>query len=370
MQTRFRTTVAVAIGAGQLLLLGSCESGSPPTIAVVAGQHANAIVPERVPELEAVLSKTRKVDQTKLVVVRADGRPSTVLDAERPDGDDNPFAKDLLAEELTKILADGEAATPEVDLLAAIDQAARELRESKGDKTLFVIDSGLQTTGALRFQTGLLLAEPKDLVASLQQANSLPDLSDVSVVLIGIGSVASPQPSLPIPARRRLEAIWKAIITASKAKAVTVVEDPPQARARTTPLPRVTVVPVAAPPPLVPCRLQADSLGFEPDSKELRDARAAVALLRTCVARLATARRISVIGTTSSAGTEEGRLKLSQERAEVIRNLLIGFGISPSRLTAKGIGNHCKPPCVDDRPAGVFDPILATRNRLVIVQAS
>jgi outer membrane protein OmpA-like peptidoglycan-associated protein len=133
-------------------------------------------------------------------------------------------------------------------------------------------------------------------------------------------------------------------------------------------MPAVTVVPVVAPPPPQPCQLRADTLGFEPDRTDLIDQAAAVAVLRTCLTKLGAARRIEVIGTTSSAGTEEGRAQLSQQRAEVIRDLLGHLGIAESRITARGIGNS-RPPCVVDRRDGVLDPVLAAKNRLVIIRA-
>jgi outer membrane protein OmpA-like peptidoglycan-associated protein len=365
-------TVLIA-AVGQLYLLDGCRTEVRPAIAVVAGQHANAVVPDQVRELDDALTSTRTKVGTRLIVVRADGDPQTVLDLQRDkeDTSDNPEDTDILAEELKGVLLDGKAAVPEVDLLGAIDRAARGLHESPGPKTLFVIDPGLQTAGTLRFQSGLLLAEPADVVAHLKQSNSLPDLRGISVVLIGIGAVADPQPDLPIPARRRLEAIWPAILVASGADGpVKVIQNPPRPRSKTGPLPKVTVVPVRQPPTPLPCQLQADSLGFEPDEAILREPKVAVEQLRRCVASLATARRVEVIGTTSSAGTEEGRMRLSRQRADVVRNLLIGLGVPAGRVTARGIGNHCHPPCVNDRPNKVLDPVLAARNRLVIVKAS
>lgn len=48
--------------------------------------------------------------------------------------------------------------------------------------------------------------------------------------------------------------------------------------------------------------------------------------------------RISIEGHTDSVGLEAGNLKLSQARAEAVRNYLVAKGISPDRLDAVGYG--------------------------------
>jgi outer membrane protein OmpA-like peptidoglycan-associated protein len=48
--------------------------------------------------------------------------------------------------------------------------------------------------------------------------------------------------------------------------------------------------------------------------------------------------KYEVSGHTDNAGKEEDNLKLSQQRAEAVRNYLIKKGINASRLTAKGYG--------------------------------
>jgi OOP family OmpA-OmpF porin len=48
--------------------------------------------------------------------------------------------------------------------------------------------------------------------------------------------------------------------------------------------------------------------------------------------------RIEIAGHTDNIGTDAHNLKLSQERANTIRNYLIGKGIKATRLTAKGYG--------------------------------
>ena len=48
--------------------------------------------------------------------------------------------------------------------------------------------------------------------------------------------------------------------------------------------------------------------------------------------------QIEVAGHTDSVGNEETNRELSQQRAEVVRQLLIDFGVDENRLTAVGYG--------------------------------
>jgi len=63
------------------------------------------------------------------------------------------------------------------------------------------------------------------------------------------------------------------------------------------------------------------------------------------------ATRIRVEGYTDSTGTEEYNLKLSQRRAEAVKQLLISKGVSPGRITAMGYGES-KPKASNATPYG------------------
>ncbi|MFT2543046.1 hypothetical protein ACMWP9_34105, partial [Escherichia coli] len=82
-----------------------------------------------------------------------------------------------------------------------IDQAARDL----GSKPMgvVVLGSGLQTTDPLNFAgTGLLYADPAQVVSDLSSRNLLPkDLNGVTVYWSGMGDTAGAQQPLTVPAR-------------------------------------------------------------------------------------------------------------------------------------------------------------------------
>ena len=49
--------------------------------------------------------------------------------------------------------------------------------------------------------------------------------------------------------------------------------------------------------------------------------------------------KVEVQGHTDNVGTEDTNLRLSQRRAQAVRNYLISKGVRRSRLDAKGYGN-------------------------------
>ena len=61
--------------------------------------------------------------------------------------------------------------------------------------------------------------------------------------------------------------------------------------------------------------------------------------------------RFEIAGHTDTTGTEERNLALSQARADAVRNYLIGQGVSPSRLEARGFGSTDLALPVDPRAA-------------------
>ncbi|NIA09009.1 MAG: OmpA family protein [Nitrospiraceae bacterium] len=63
------------------------------------------------------------------------------------------------------------------------------------------------------------------------------------------------------------------------------------------------------------------------------------------------ATRIRVEGYTDNTGTEEYNMKLSQRRAEAVKQLLISKGVSPNRITAMGYGES-RPKASNATPYG------------------
>jgi len=71
---------------------------------------------------------------------------------------------------------------------------------------------------------------------------------------------------------------------------------------------------------------------------------------------------IEIAGHTDNIGSAEHNLKLSQERANAVRNYLISKGIKPGRITAKGYGST-EPVALNTHPDGSDNPEGRQQNR-------
>lgn len=343
--TRRQVLVAALAGA-----LPAC-AGRPPSpvdaLAIVVGHRSNSGYPDLVPDLDATVTDAISRD-TRCTVVVADGRPAHAQTLRLRSTAANPLIAERERRQTLAIVRDAitscRAVTAEVDQLAALALAARAVAGAAGLRRIVMIDSGVQTAGGLRFQDGAttLSAAPGDLADRLAEDRFLPDLTGVEVRLIGIGDVRDPQLPLGEPGRQSLLAIWSAIVVRSGGTAVTV-PDPLPTRSPEPGLPPISVVPVALPPtgPIErPVPLDDSTLGFRPDEAALRDPALAQAALAPYVSVLRASRqRVRLVGTTSSAGTEAGRLRLSLARAGLVRDLLVSGGVEAAAVDVVGVGS-------------------------------
>lgn len=277
---------------------------------------------------------------------------------------------DALHEQVERLVVSAKATSPEVDLLTALDLAGRVLAASTGTRTIIVTDSLLQTVGALPFpknRGALLRTNPTEIADRLAESGQLPDLTDAVVVLAAAGDTAAPQSPLPPPARQALIDLWTAVL--HRAGAEVRVDQTPSTGQAQTGLPPVTPVPVSAPPPITPIVLTEQAVGFLPDVATLRDPAAAAAVIAPIAITLkANPQQIQVVGTTADVGSVEGQILLSTQRSEAVRNLLVAAGVDPATIEVRGMGSEL-PTFVPDRDAtGKLDPILAARNRQVIIK--
>ena len=98
------------------------------------------------------------------------------------------------------------------------------------------------------------------------------------------------------------------------------------------------VAPAPAPVPPPPQKLVLEGVNFDFDKSTLRQED--IAIIDRDVTSLDTWGNVNieVAGHTDSRGSDAYNMKLSQERAEAVRNYLISKGIAADRLTAKGYG--------------------------------
>jgi hypothetical protein len=141
-------------------------------------------------------------DQSFVSIVVADGAPF-VLDGSGPltVTGANDVARQQSAQDNHRAVLDAvagaRAATPETDLLGAISLGRRTISSATAPRTIVVVDSGLSTVAPLDFtRPGLLDADSQEIVTSLNATGALPELAGYTVVLQGLGDVASPQQPL------------------------------------------------------------------------------------------------------------------------------------------------------------------------------
>ncbi len=362
---------------GLVLVVGcGSESGNtePGALAVIVGAHSNMVAPSLVTAVRDEIDTASDLGSPVTVIV-PDGAPTASAPLELAARNDNPLYKQDQVNQLSNLIDSTRADTPEVDLLAALALAARSVTDAVGPRTIIVLDSGLQTTGALRFQDSggaLLDANPAEVVDLLRRTQQLPDLTGLRVVFTGLGDTAPPQQPLPAPARAVLVDLWTAIVEAAGGSAQ--VQEAPLPNTRTLEgLPPVSVVPVAVrsigPVPSVTV-LRDGTVGFLPDQAVFRDPGQAREVLADYAREIQHGTTAVLTGTTASAGTKAGRLQLSRDRAHAVRDLLISLGAPADRIEARGVGSDF-PGYVPDRdPQGNLDPVAAAQNRQVIIELS
>jgi outer membrane protein OmpA-like peptidoglycan-associated protein len=213
-------------------------------------------------------------------------------------------------------------------------------------------------------------ANAKDVVSSLlkRRVITATTFKGLTVEFVGLGTtIASPQPKLPASQVTALTAVYAAIVRAGGGKAV--------------------ITPLERSGPAVDTKLPVDAVGksntevtlggtsalgdgssvaFQPGTAVFRDPAAARKLLGPLAEWLkpGTSHHAVVVGTTSSEGnaSKASDLKLSRDRAQAVKDLLVSQGADASRIKAEGKGYIADPP---DRVNGVLDPAKAAQNRVV-----
>lgn len=384
MATLPRRPLVVAGTATLLAVLSACggtnlaQQAPPGGLGLVVGAHANAPQPQLLPDLAEEVARAATAGTNAAFVVNTE--TPTLAQTSLVSKANNDIARARHAEQtsaaLGRAVVTSRAETPESDLLSALDQAARSLIDKPGPKTLLVIDSGLQTAAPLRGQDpGMLAADPTETAEYLRASGALPDLTGMRVVFSGLGDTAPPQEPMTPGQHTHLAAMWTAVAETAGARAVEV-EDAPLTGPSAPGLPQVTTVPVPPPAAQRPApvtravvTLTDEVVAFLPDSTDYRAREEVVDVPRPLAERI---RRdggeVALTGTTSSAGTRDGRLRLSEQRAEAVKASLMELGSPAGLLSTAGVGNERAGYVVDRDTQDRLLPGPAARNRSVIVE--
>lgn len=385
--------VLVAWGAIGVLTGCSAEEANgatqPESAAFVVGAHANAPLPKADCATDYL---SQAVDTNGYIeVISAEGEPRSAVAGAIVGSTANTESKraqenDQWKAALPGYLSDVRAQTPEVDTLASIELAARALSEAPGTHRIVVMDSGLQTTGALDFTQGALIsADPSEVATWLADQSELPDLNGIQVEWYYLGDVAAPQADLTPAQRDNLRAIWQAILEASGATVAFHDTTPGSDVAEGLPEVSVVDLPERASMPdsltageTVQVELTESDVKFQGDSAEFVDANQARDAVADCAKLMAGSAHATCLveGTTASADPAQGEegerfiQELSQARADAVAALLVEAGANPDAIEARGCGDDHASHVSDRDDAGKLIPSQAAQNRKVIITIS
>lgn len=351
-----------------------CPTGPTPAPALIllVGVHANAPTAGVPAQLACDVQATLRAGNP-VSVVSLDGDPAVeaTLRVASTAQNGTAFNDDVIIAENEVISAvrNARASSDGSNLVAGFGVAA-DLATSAGahGARIVLIDSGLPDRGALNMTVpGMIGADPDEVADFLADQGVLRKVAGMTVDLVGVGYTTSPQEPLSPAQIDNVTQILTAALERADAT-VRVLPVPRTGDAPDTPY-TTTPAPLPAEPVFDPGTTivydDTTALGFRPDTTQPRDPDAARARLAT-VAGWLTAdpdRRAIITGTCASAGTRVGRARLSHARADAIKTLLVGLGVDPDQLTAKGAGYIADPP--DRRPDGTLDPAKAAHNRSV-----
>lgn len=290
---------------------------------------------------------------------------------------DNTKRKQLAQKNCNQIISEcsnAKAKTPEIDTLLAITQAAKSIQGSLGDRTLLIYDSGLSTTGLLNFvEQNLIDADPDKIVEQLAEKHYIPDLEGINVVWTGIGQTTGDQTPLTENYKYKLEQLYNAILTAGGAT-VTFNHEPIQGDEPES-VPECSIVPVVedsleingALPEVV--KFDETKISFVSDKTEFVSESDVYEALKPVADILVknTDVKVLIVGSTATDGTPEGCRKLSQMRADKVKDTLIALHVNPNQLSTYGAGQSQTPFRVDDIKDGKLIETEAAKNRAVYI---
>lgn len=341
-----------------------------PSLFDKSGSSGSALV---LPSFVSALEEQTKHDLA-LTVLAVDGNPQPAASMELRVDSTNPKTAERSISENTGAMAtailSSKAKTPESNLLLALDSAGRSVMGQQ-NSNVFVVDSGISTTGPLMFQTGLIgpQTDAAKIVDQLRSAGNLPSMKGVNVQWWGLGQVAGPQAAVPIWTNAKLRELYTLIIQASGGTVV-FHNDLIPPTAPTLGLPKVTSVTftdtVAAP---ISVPLPESRLMFEKESAEFTDPVAAAKSIGEVASEFseATTSEIWVTGCTAfpPGASVAGMERLSTKRAQAVRAELVNSGLS--NVHARGFGPNCPGRIPDVTADGKSIPDAQAQNRKVLV---
>ena len=270
------------------------------------------------------------------------------------------------------------AATSEIDMLSALNNAANELRaHANGSKMVInVIGSGLNSAGLLAASADLVNADANDIAGQLASLGALADFTDITVHFYGLGQSSGEQ-VVPSSVAAKLQSLYPTLVEAGSG--VAIVEPDVLARLGCdADLPNVPIVDFEQDSLTFPHLERNQSaqvvldeavLAFVGDSAEFIDpakARSTLAELANSIPNRGATVLVEGYTAASPAFSHDELIDLSQRRAEAVRSALVAAGVDPGLIEAVGHGDAG----ATSMDTGVFSESAAKNDRRVVVTLS
>lgn len=375
------------IGMG---IAGCSEKPEEIHVAIVNGACANSAHINPSKAKDSIVEACESYGSVHIIM--ADGKPFQSAEIDIPDqsgqglsGSKRKEILDSQAKQIIRLLKESQVKSEEVDLLLAIDMAARALNAAgNGVKEMLVSHSGLSTQGVLDFtQEYLGSCGADDVLAYLKEEEAIPDLEGIHVTWIGLGDTAAPQPELSSKDRAHLMEVWEKILKEAGAQVEFAKDLPMETEADET-LPKVSIVEILQPASAISevisddfkaeettFVLDEETVNFKPGSEELLSDEDEVRnLLQGLITYMLEhpSYQVLLAGTTASAGTQEELVVLSEKRCNTIREIFLKSGVSEEQVKTVGLGYQNHPYYIlDTDENGELIEEIARRNRAVII---
>lgn len=371
------------------VFISGCNEGchEKVSVAVVMGVHSNANkIPLDSDALNSVLYEAT-YSHGEVAFITCEGSPKVFYSASIPEPSTKGLSENkqrLIAESYTKelkhILLGAEPDSEEVDTLKSIGYSAGILRQAEGKKLLCILDTGIQTTGYLDLRTGLLDVEPEEVVKALKKENALPNLSGIEVKWYFMGQSAKPQKPLSEYQKSRLQSMWQAVLKGSGAKSVEFSSIPATDKPYSD-LPFVSVIDTEKEEIRVKARkdkkkvvvkktvLNSNDLKFEGDKAEFLDVEEAKRVLSELADALLANKKtdIIILGSTASGKDKKFAKRLSIDRANAVKDVLVSMGIEEDRMKVLGLADEDPWHIPDLDESGYQIEEFAAQNRKVVI---
>lgn len=248
--------------------------------------------------------------------------------------------------ELMKTVGSLKADSEEVDLLEAIFEAKSALNKINADefgmkKEIIIYDPGISTKGSVVLTEDFFKYDEEkieDFIDTLDDANLLPELDDITIKWYGIGEVASPQEKIDHSKSALLKKFWRTLI---EKKGGAIIIDDADLTDESDSEYDVSVIEFSDPEPVSE---NIFTIYFEKDSVTYVNASDATYTLSKASDEIKSSK-----GTWYVIGCEAGRtadgvdgLKnhISTKRAEIIVRALHSLGVSDAKIIPVSLGPY------------------------------